>query len=746
MAYFTVAETLPVGSHPPAIEFPHFPDRIHAVVWRNWQLVPPERIASVLNTDVTNVHAIASSMGLPSGDVPPRMKNRAYITILRRNWHLLPYDQLLTLLDMSAEQLAFSLQEDDFLFIKLGSLKPKCAPVNYETPSEEVCRKAAQIKQVVKQHFGDVLNHPGQQRFAFVDALCRTSSKVPPPVTHDKIDRPLRYIYSYFGVFGDPLYDSESNPYPDGLLEKLAEQGVNGVWLHVVLRQLAPGGPDFPEFGKDHGRRLENLRQLVNRAGRYDIDVYLYMNEPRAQPVAFFENRPEIAGLTVGNLKLMCTSVPRVRQWIRDSLTYVFREVPNLGGVFTITASENPTNCAYGGRHRDCPQCGMRTDAEILVEVNQTIAEGVHRGNPDARTIAWDWGWRGNGDASDIVAALPKSVWFMSVSEWALLLNRGGIEQRVGEYSISAVGPGPRAQRHWKVAKEAGLKTVAKVQLNVSWELSSVPFLPVLELVAQHCMNLARVGVDGTMLSWSLGGYPSPNLQVAKRFYDHPAADSNEVLMSIAIERYGAEAAPHARQAWAAFSIAFEQFPYDGSVLYLAPQQIGPANLLYRKPTGYRASMVGIPYDNLTRWRGQYPAKVFVEQFEKVAEGWTAGLDQMQQVVDLTDGERRTLAESDLRVAQAAGLHFASVASQARFVMARDAVIASEGNKTDRADSIKQILQILSAEIDHAKQLYHIAKADSRIGYEASNHYFYVPLDLVEKVVNCEYLRTEFGG
>ena len=28
-----------------------------------------------------------------------------------------------------------------------------------------------------------------------------------------------------------------------------------------------------------------------------------------------------------------------------------------------------------------------------------------------------------------------------------------------------------------------------------------------------------------------------------------------------------------------------------------------------------------------------------------------------------------------------------------------------------------------------------------RVGYEAANHYFYVPLDLVEKVINCEHIR-----
>ena len=59
-------------------------------------------------------------MGLPpSGRIPSEMRQRGYITIVRRNWHLLPYDQLLTLLDRSPEELAFSLREDDFLYLQL---------------------------------------------------------------------------------------------------------------------------------------------------------------------------------------------------------------------------------------------------------------------------------------------------------------------------------------------------------------------------------------------------------------------------------------------------------------------------------------------------------------------------------------------------------------------------------------------------------------------------------------------------
>ena len=39
-----------------------------------------------------------------------------------------------------------------------------------------------------------------------------------------------------------------------------------------------------------------------------------------------------------------------------------------------------------------------------------------------------------------------------------------------------------------------------------------------------------------------------------------------------------------------------------------------------------------------------------------------------------------------------------------------------------------------------ARALYDLTLDDSRIGFESSNQYYYTPLDLVEKVVNCEFI------
>ncbi|MDB5300948.1 MAG: hypothetical protein JWO87_2611 [Phycisphaerales bacterium] len=736
---------LPVGSNPPALEFPHFPDRLHAFVWRNWNVVATERLAKVLETSPENVRNLADTMGLPPEQaVPAIYKSRLYLTVIRRNWHLLPYDQLLQLLDMSPEQLAITLREDDFLWIKLGSLKPRCAKLVYAHPDENARRREAEIRNIVREVFTNPPAKDSEERFAFLNELGKAIPNVPPAAPRPAGEGP-RIVYSYFAVYGDPLSDPSLDPYPDALLQKLAERGVNGVWLHVVLRQLAPS-KDFPEFGDGCERRLENLRNLVRRARRFGVGVYLYMNEPRAMPAEFFKNRPEIAGVREGGYVAMCTSNLIVRRWLGDSLAHVFTNVPDLAGVFTITGSENLTNCASHQNLAGCARCKTRTGPDVIAEVNAAIEAGVHHGNPDAKVLVWDWGWPDDW-APAVIAKLPKNVWLMSVSEWSLPLHRGGVAASVGEYSISAVGPGPRATAHWKLARNAGLKCIAKVQLNNTWELSAVPYLPVVDLVAEHCRNLAggaSARTDGMLLSWTLGGYPSPNLEVAEYFASHPASTKDEALDAIARKHFGPAGAPHARKAWTLFSDAFREYPFDGGVIYNCPVQLGPANLLYEKPTGYAATMVGFPYDDVNGWRGPYPAEVLAAQFDKVADGWDKASELLAVAAASAPHEEGAKQQNDEVTngveGRAGSLHFRSVANQIRFTLARNAVAGGKLPPVDRRMRIGEMREVLAKEEKLAVSLFALTTRDSRIGFEASNQYYYLPQDLAEKVIDCRWI------
>ena len=54
---------------------------------------------------------------------------------------------------------------------------------------------------------------------------------------------------------------------------------------------------------------------------------------------------------------------------LHDSTATLFREVPKLAGLFTITMSENLTNCiSRVSETGPCPTCSARNPAEIIAE------------------------------------------------------------------------------------------------------------------------------------------------------------------------------------------------------------------------------------------------------------------------------------------------------------------------------------------------------------------------------------------
>ena len=723
-----------------AIDFDYFPSRQHAFVWRNWSVVDKVCLAEVMATSVENIEGLAESMGLNCKQKiePEWATTRGYITILRRNWHLLPYEQLTTLLDMEREELKYRLIEDDFLWEKLGSVKPQCEPLRYVEPDEAMSARVAQFREdvapLVKQAYS-----LEDERFGFMREFekVKKSKSITAEEQHEGFE--LRMIFPYFADYGDPLLDEELTSYPEELFRRLSEVGVNGVWLHSVLRMMVLPEGGFPG-DKRALERIAGLQRLVDRAAKYGIKIYLYLNEPRAMHKEYFEGvaeREALAGPEFQGLRSFCTSKPEVLDWMSNSMENLFTEVKGLGGVFTITASENYTSCASRGQaHSHCPLCKDRPYADLIVDVNTAIEQGVHRGNPDAKVLVWDWGWP-EKECEEIISRLPKSCWFMAVSEWAKPIERGGVKSQVGEYSLSAVGPGPRALRNWELARKAGLKTVAKVQVNATWEMAAVPSVPVLDLVAQHAENLSSQDVNGVMLSWSLGGYPSENLNLFQSFRRGDTA--NDAVERLALSEYGEKAAPKVREAWRVCSAGFENFPFSMRMLYSGPQHWGPSNPMYTRPTGYPATfVVGIPYDDVHYWKTIYPLEVWFDLMDKSADGFGEGVRLLQEALKEVDGKHRKALELELGRMQAIYNHLKSGVEQGRFFDARNRYLKAEtaAEKEECKATMRRALEIDKKIIaEHLE----VVIRDSSIGYESSSQYFYLPADLVEAYASVCY-------
>lgn len=606
---------------------------------------------------------------------------------------------------------------------KMGYLKPTVCDNLYRalTPAER-----ARTREIAAQLAQELPERPDENAFAFIAPFMQPTAECDRPAAAAEPAEiaagGLRTVYSYFALYGDPLMNPELDPFPERLLAEYTRCGVKGVWLQGLLYQLTEFSFD-PSLSAGYKQRQQALRELTERAARYGIGVYLYLNEPRAMNESFFARYPELRGTREGDFWAMCTSQPETKRYLEEAMRSLCAAVPKLAGFFTISMSENLTNCySRPGDGRLCPHCAARPPEEVVAEVNNLLARGAHAANPNVRAIAWNWAW-GETWAAKIPALLSEGQIVQCTSENRLRTEIAGVVGEVHDYSLSQIGPGPVARELWQAAHKAGHETCAKVQFNNTWELSAIPWLPVFEQVARHVANLRELGVQHLQLSWTLGGYPSPVLRMANQLMAGEG-DVHSFMRAWLGDDLG-EVADHAQ---AAISAGWREFPFNIGVVYTAPMNYGPQAPFFMQPTGWRATMIGFPYDDLDTWRAIYPREVFAAQLEKVVDGWRTGVNLLKTRL----GENPEF--DDLATLAEAGLcHLASTWHQIRWVMARDRWLAGEEGARS------ELRGIIAEERTVVQRIITLRVQDARIGYEASNHYYYTQQDLAEKLVNLAW-------
>ncbi len=800
-----------------SLELLHFPTRMQAFVFRNWETVDKARIAKVLKIDVETVSKIASDMGLPAQSDLSQWMTRGYITIIKQNWHILPYSQILELLDWDEEHLAYVLKEDDFLSIKLGYFKFDCPPVKYEELTEEQIKETAKIKETVKEvwrdktapafdffggerkkiklnpdvtgvflskdwgikdesgferalRFADLFKSEvesdwgitlcGDKKFITLKAeefseneeahrivitengieiyagaavgllrglmfLCDMMSAASAPALkvgeHKRTPRfETRMIYSYHGLYGS-VFDAEPEAsFSKEMFLEYARLGVNAVWMQGVLYKLIEF-PFAPEISKGYEKRQENLRKIIDMAADYGIKIYLYLNEPRSMPIEFFKDYPELQGETKKTAACMCTSTPGVQKYLYDAVSSLCKAATGLGGFFTITASENLTNCYsqnWLGRTINCPRCKERTPAQIFSEVNNIIASAAKSVNKNIHVIAWSWSWPGMGGycEDECLGLISKDITLMVKSEEEMPFKIAGVTDVVRDYTMSLPAPSDAAKTFWKKSRDTGHDVMAKVQINNTWECSPVPYIPVFDLVRGHVERLASAGVNNLMLSWTLGGAPAPNIKIASQYFFDDAEQTDMISVL-----YG-DKADTVKKATALLSEAFREYPFNIDVIYFAQHFTGAVNLMYKEKTGHTATMTGYPYDDLDKWRGPYSREDFTNQLKLLSDKWKKGIDAMSV---LRGSELYDVAEVCYDI-------FRSCYNQACYVQLQ------EENKYG------EMIKILKEEEELVRSMYEISLCNAQIGYEASNHYVFTPQMCLEKVLNCRKLIREF--
>lgn len=688
------------------------------VILRNYGMAPTAAIAQAICCDKRTVEQSAVLMGLGKISYNPAWREKGFVSIIRNNWDILPLGDIATLLGKSEEELGRLLKEYDFLGIKLGD-KPHTQSVKYSPLTEEeanaceYCRAFIEPRVIIPvvKPFEFFVNSPRAVYF--------------PPENCEIADR---FTSMYCADYGDALSRDGLPDYSDEALSRLAATGINGIWLHERLCSLAEF-PFAPELSRGFETRIKNLHKLTRRAARHGLGVYLYLNEPRSLPPEFFDSYPNLRGQKCADGYCLCTSAPEVKEYLYNAVRSIAERVPDLRGVLTITMSENPTHCRSnrwegeeGGT--SCPRCAVRGAEEIAAEINNIFCRALRDGNGHTRLIANLWGWSSfMGWSIEMaergVRLLERDVEVMCVSEYSKKFVRGGVESEVIDYSISVVGPSEFSQKLLRLAKEAGHRTWAKIQLNNSWECAGVPYIPAFGLMLRHVAAVKKLGVDGLMTGWSLGGFPGGalplcNMACGENFDEGAWYDAT----------FG-ECAEHVRKCTRIFDEAFAEFPFSVQSLYFGAHNLACANLWNLERDERKSTMVCFTFDDYENWSAPYGLEVYTAQMSKLAESWGVGVAEIKR--------RRGNAayEEFKRVAEVCHIHFANAAAFASFTAL----------KCDARKNADKLLALVQGEEERTARLYELTGADAKIGYEATNHYFYNANSLLEKLVNLHNIR-----
>ena len=565
-----------------------------------------------------------------------------------------------------------------------------------------------------------------------------------------------RIIRSPFSdYYGDEIENCLQD-YPERYLKEIAREGYNGIWLRVILGEIVSSTP-FPEFGNKGKEQLASLNKLVAKAGRFGVKVYLYLCEPRGFRAKdpFWQRHPEVKGQPAtfqttggedGLYFALCSSTAAVREYLEESSFNLFRQVPGLGGVFLITASEHHTHCyshfskpqkkfsdpnieAWAKAKFLCPRCRNRQPTEVAAEIIRLINRGVKSAAPEAEVIAWTWSWYiiEPDPQKKLIALLPKDVILMS--DW----ERGGQKKVCGkrypldEYSFSYPGPSPRFKKQLEIAKKRGIRTMAKMQIGTTHELASVPYLPLPHLLAAKMQKLNEFRVDGYLGCWIFGGNVSPMSKLAGRMSQRPWVSPNEAIKELAEDEFGEKSAVAVIRAWRCFASAWRKYPFSIPFLYYGPINYAttyPLSLNVKKkpPTaGWRPLprdkkghlLLG---DNLEVWVKPFGAQIIIKAFQEVLKVWEMGVAILRRAWE-KDKQNQRLKE-ELNLTKHIALSVRSTINIIRFYLLL---------RKDRKNKVLlQIKKIFKAEIEIAIEDKKLLKFDKRLAYhpEAHTHLF----------------------
>ena len=562
----------------------------------------------------------------------------------------------------------------------------------------------------------------------------------------------------------DELMDSVDY-YPDQYLNRLAHEGVNGLWITVDFRDLV-STKFTPEAGKDSKRRLDKLRRTVAQCLRYGIRTYIFTIEPRAwgnmppyyHDIDVLDHYPEMGGARNGNIVWFCPISKTSQEYLYQAVNGIFREVPGLGGMINISYNERETTCINEVDENaplegqiDCPRCKDKQPWEIIHSSLTAMEKGMHDADPDAELISWLYMGVGNYAewVYDIAAHTPEGVILQLQFETGVTRTEFGKKLVGGDYWLSTPGPSPAFERQAITARENETPVSAKLQTGNSHEVASIPYVPVPSMVYRKLSAMHRLGVSHAMLGWYFGNYPGPMIKSSGVLSFEPFPENEEdFLNKLASVYWKEDDVPAVVDAWKKFAEGYGNYPLQNKLGYYGPMHDGPVWPLLLKPLdaplaptwqiGSSASLKpwppsgdrigeclfagGIRIDRSLE--NVLTLEETVELCRRMSTIWNEGVSILEKLEPEYRNEPERLLE--IGVAKALSIQFRSGYNILHFYQLREEMLRMEGR--ERLDILKQMEAIIKEELEGDEKLITLCEADSRLGFHSeAEGYKYFP-------------------
>jgi len=551
----------------------------------------------------------------------------------------------------------------------------------------------------------------------------------------------------------DELMDDEDY-YPENYLNRLAHEGINGLWLTIEFRDLCRTSLT-PAYGATAERRLAKLRRTVNACRRYGIGTYVFCIEPRAwtaDDTAILDRYPELGrgGPAWDNRRMFCPFSEAAGRYLREAVGGLFGAVPHLGGLINISHGERPTTClsalaATGEGRIQCPVCAQKQPWEILHATLEPMEQALHAVAPRADLISWLYMPQPQGpvkpDVADWVYDIPQhtppGVILQFNFESGVRREAFGRTLIGGDYWLSNPGPSQRFAQVAEAARAAGGAVSAKIQTGCSHEVATIPFVPIPGMIYRKFAAMRRLGVSASMLCWYFGNYPGVMNQAAGELSFEPFPETEEAFLRHLARLWWGDDADTVAEAWRLLAEGYSHYPLTNLFQYYGPMHDGPVWPLHLVPQDDPLSPTWLLASTITRqpWppSGDRIGEAFGECLtldevvtlcQRLAKGWDHGTARL---LDIAPHWRHSRARSlDIGLAEALGIQFRSGYHILRFYQLRERMLRRAG--PERREMLAEMTQILDRELAGDERLLQLCAADSRLGFHSeAEGYKYFP-------------------